>query len=327
MSHILSRLLALLIAPWLLATPPQAQSYSLSGTAGPAARGDLPPGLRAARILPGWRTADGQRVSAIELVLEPGWKTYWRSPGDSGLPPQFDWSGSDNLAGITLHWPAPEAIRSGGALSFGYHDRLILPFSAAATEPGKQVTLHLRAEIGLCENICVPATLELTAGAARATPDPRIQAALAAAPARIADRPTCGTRPIEDGMRLTLRLPAGPVRIAAVELEGHPEFWVSEAELTRTATGTEAVADIIPPSGAPFDVPTDAIITTLIAPDGSAREARGCDDSPAPLDAGALVPPQAPAAGPAPGVGPDPVPAPAMTPPAMPAAASQAADG
>lgn len=58
----------------------------------------LPPGLSEAQLLPGWETADGHRVAALKLVLEPGWKTYWRSPGDAGVPPVFDWSGSEILA-------------------------------------------------------------------------------------------------------------------------------------------------------------------------------------------------------------------------------------
>ncbi|MFX4601211.1 protein-disulfide reductase DsbD domain-containing protein, partial [Acinetobacter baumannii] len=43
----------------------------------------------------------------LELRLEPGWKTYWRSPGDAGFAPRLDWSGSGNLAGATLSYPAP----------------------------------------------------------------------------------------------------------------------------------------------------------------------------------------------------------------------------
>ena len=63
-------------------------------TALPAAAQDLPQGLEAARFLPGWTDAEGRRVAALELVLEPGWKTYWRSPGDAGLAPVFDWKGN-----------------------------------------------------------------------------------------------------------------------------------------------------------------------------------------------------------------------------------------
>ncbi|WP_295171235.1 protein-disulfide reductase DsbD domain-containing protein, partial [uncultured Paracoccus sp.] len=94
---------------------------------GPAiAQDDLPPGLRGAQLLPGWTEPGGARILALELLLEPGWKTYWRSPGDTGLPPQLDWAGSRNLSHVTLHWPAPQAIRSGETLEMGYHDRLVL---------------------------------------------------------------------------------------------------------------------------------------------------------------------------------------------------------
>jgi suppressor for copper-sensitivity B len=43
----------------------------------------------------------------VELRVKPGWKTYWRSPGDAGLPPTLDWSGSANLREATLSFPAP----------------------------------------------------------------------------------------------------------------------------------------------------------------------------------------------------------------------------
>ncbi|MDO5529308.1 MAG: hypothetical protein Q4F71_07880, partial [Paracoccus sp. (in: a-proteobacteria)] len=61
------------------------------------ALGDLPRGLESARLLPGWVDADGRRITALELVLAPGWKTYWRSPGDAGIPPSFDWRGAEEV--------------------------------------------------------------------------------------------------------------------------------------------------------------------------------------------------------------------------------------
>ncbi|MFY8145805.1 MAG: protein-disulfide reductase DsbD domain-containing protein, partial [Rhodobacter sp.] len=61
--------------------------------------------LLSAEVLPGWRTEQGTHMAALRLTLAPGWKTYWRSPGDAGIPPLFNWSGSQNLSGVRVHWP------------------------------------------------------------------------------------------------------------------------------------------------------------------------------------------------------------------------------
>ncbi|MDO5704732.1 MAG: protein-disulfide reductase DsbD family protein [Paracoccus sp. (in: a-proteobacteria)] len=243
-------------------------------TAAPAvAEQALPPGLISARLLPGWTTDEGQRVAALELVLEPGWKTYWRSPGDTGLPPEFDWSGSANLASITLHWPAPELIDSEGTQTLGYHDRLILPLTATPADPAAPMALAARIDLGLCENVCVPAHLSLTAPDAAATPDPQISAAMETVPA-LAEGPTpaCTIRPTRDGMQVALTLPADArPQIAALELDSGTPVWASGAVID----GQTVTADFVPNSGKPFDLDPQQIVLTLIHPDG-ATEHRGC---------------------------------------------------
>ncbi|MDO5631278.1 MAG: protein-disulfide reductase DsbD family protein [Paracoccus sp. (in: a-proteobacteria)] len=233
----------------------------------------LPPGLVSARLLPGWTDAQGQRIAALELVLEPGWKTYWRSPGDTGLPPEFDWSGSANLAAVTLHWPAPEAIDSEGTLTLGYHDRLILPLTATPVDAMARVDLAARIDLGLCENVCVPAHLSLAAPQAGAAPDPRISAAMAQVPARAdGPAPACTLRPIRDGMQVALTLPGDTApHIAAMELAGDPSVWASGAVIE----GQTVTTDFVPLTGKPFDLDPAQIVLTLIQPDG-ATEYRGC---------------------------------------------------
>lgn len=241
----------------------------------PALAEPLPPGLQSARLLPGWQDAEGNRIAALDLRLEPGWKTYWRSPGDSGLPPVFDWQGSQNLADVTFHWPAPEAIRSGDDLTLGYHDRLVLPFTARAADPSAPLTLTAQVDLGLCEKICVPVHVRLTAPDPQAAADPVIEAALARVPATRDDRPTCRVSEIADGMRLAVDLAGDAPEVVAIELAGRPEIWVSGTRITPSKGGTTATADLVPPSGAPFDLDADAVRITLIAADGAA-EMQGC---------------------------------------------------
>ena len=241
----------------------------------PAFAQDLPPGLTSARMLPGWTDADGNRVAAIELQLQPGWKTYWRSPGDSGLPPSFDWSASQNLGEVTFHWPAPEAIRSGDSLTMGYHDRLVLPFTAKPKDAAKPVALSAQMDFGLCENICVPAHVALMADQPAASPDPLIKAALADVPQPVQQALTCRVQDISDGVRVDVSLPASQVELAAIELAGQPEIWVSGTEIQTGANGPVAVADFVAESAAPFPLDTDRLRITMIGPDG-AVEMQGC---------------------------------------------------
>ncbi|SDD96782.1 Thiol-disulfide interchange protein, contains DsbC and DsbD domains [Paracoccus isoporae] len=240
-------------------------------TALPATAQTLPEGLRSAGFLPGWTDAAGNRIAALELVLEPGWKTYWRSPGDAGLPPEFDWMGS-NIAEVAFHWPAPEIIDSDGLRTLGYHDRLVLPFTVTPQDPDRPVGISAQVTFGLCENICIPAQLTLSAAGPGDRPDRDILAAMDAAPAQREIRPACAIGAIEDGMTVTLSLPE-PGRDLAVEYLADPSVWVSAPELS--PDGGEATVDLVAPSGQPFAVAADGIVMTLLGEDG-ASEFRGC---------------------------------------------------
>lgn len=256
----------LLLATFLATVP------ALPGLAQDPAR-DLPDGLTSARILPGWTDADGRRVAALELVLEPGWKTYWRSPGDAGLPPEFDWQGS-NIGAVEFHWPAPEVIVSDGVRTLGHHDRLLLPFTVTPEDAGKPIGISAHVSFGLCENICIPASLDLVAPAAAVDPDPVIEAAMAATPQRSTEKPACEMGEIEDGTTITLSTPE-PGAELAVEYRGAPDIWVSAPSFN--ADGTEVTVDLVAPHGKPFPVDPEAVVMTVMG-QGGATEFHGCAD-------------------------------------------------
>ena len=96
----------------------------------------------------------------LQIKLAPGWKTYWRSPGDSGIPPRFDWTGSRNVKDAVVLWPLPDLFETYGLFSWGYHDEVVFPIDIALAEPGKPVDLKLSLQIGICENVCIPVTHE-----------------------------------------------------------------------------------------------------------------------------------------------------------------------
>jgi DsbC/DsbD-like thiol-disulfide interchange protein len=121
--------------------------------------------------------------AGIEIKLQPGWKTYWRYPGDSGVPPRFDFSGSDNLKNAKVLYPAPHLFADEAGKSLGYKDAVIFPVLISPLLPGKPVTLRLKLDYAVCEKLCIPAEgrAELTLHAGDSSHD----ATLAAAEARV----------------------------------------------------------------------------------------------------------------------------------------------
>jgi suppressor for copper-sensitivity B len=112
--------------------------------------------------------------AGLQIRLEPHWKTYWRSPGDAGLPPVLDWTGSENLGTATLAYPAPHRFQLFGLETYGYETEVVFPLTLPALQPGQAQHLELAATVLVCSDICIPANfhfaLDLPAGPA--TPDP-----------------------------------------------------------------------------------------------------------------------------------------------------------
>ncbi len=104
----------------------------------------------------------GRRMAVIEIALDKGFKTYWRTPGDSGIPPTFSFAGSTNAQDIHVHFPAPGRFDDGaGGQSLGYLGPLVrLPVTFRQPNPAQPATLALRMDYAVCEKICVPASAE-----------------------------------------------------------------------------------------------------------------------------------------------------------------------
>jgi len=145
----------------------------------------------AVRLLAGSRSGP-VLMGGIALQLQPGWKTYWRTPGDSGVPPRFDFSKSENVEAVTVLWPAPLKFDDGaGGHSIGYHDQVVLPLRIVAKNADKPVTLRAEINYAVCEKICIPveASAELGFNSVASTEDGALFAALDTVPkpAKIGD--------------------------------------------------------------------------------------------------------------------------------------------
>ena len=124
-------------------------------------------------------------LGGIAIQLDPGWKTYWRTSGDSGVPPRFDFSKSDNVEAVTVLWPAPMKFDDGaGGFSLGYHDQVVLPLRIVAKSNDKPVTLRAKIDYAVCEKICIPveASAELAFASVASTEDSALFAALDTVP-------------------------------------------------------------------------------------------------------------------------------------------------
>jgi DsbC/DsbD-like thiol-disulfide interchange protein len=141
-------------------------------------------GHSAVRLLAGSRSG-AVLLGGIAFQLQVGWKTYWRTPGDSGVPPRFDFSKSENIEAVTVLWPAPTKFDDGGSgHSLGYHNEIVLPLRIVAKNPDKPVTLRANINYAVCEKICIPvdASAELSFNSVASTEDSALFAALDAVP-------------------------------------------------------------------------------------------------------------------------------------------------
>ncbi len=110
------------------------------------------------RLLATHRNPDGNVERAgIEIQLARGYKTYWRSPGDSGVPPRFDFSGSLNIGKVDVLFPAPHVFEDASGRSIGYKEHVVFPLHITPREAGKPVKLNVKMEYGICDKLCIPA--------------------------------------------------------------------------------------------------------------------------------------------------------------------------
>jgi DsbC/DsbD-like thiol-disulfide interchange protein len=108
-------------------------------------------------------TRDGEQLFAgIQLRMDDGWKTYWRNPGDSGVPPQFDWSGSKNLKEAKVLYPAPYRFADASSTAVGYSSEVVFPVKLIAERPGEPIELKLGFDFGLCKSLCIPNAVKLS---------------------------------------------------------------------------------------------------------------------------------------------------------------------
>lgn len=233
-------------------------------------------------ILDGGMTARGTFLGAIRMTLADGWKTYWRAPGEAGIPPSFDWRGSRNVGELSITWPAPHVFEQSGLRSIGYKDQLVLPIEITPAKAGRPVHLKGEMDFGVCKDICVPASMgidhTLNADAPR---NPAIAAALAQRPYSASEAgvrsATCRLTPTRDGMQIEAEItlpPAGGSELAVFE-PGDPNLWATEARTRRQGDTLYAQSEILNASGGAFALDRSQMRITVLG-SKHAVDIQGC---------------------------------------------------
>jgi DsbC/DsbD-like thiol-disulfide interchange protein len=201
------------------------------------------------------KDGDAHLRAGIEIKMQPGWKTYWRYPGDSGVPPHFDFSGSENLKSATVLYPAPHLFTDETGQSLGYKERVIFPLVVSPLQPGKPVRLRLKIDYAVCEKLCVPAEgrAELTLAAS----DSALDSVLAAAEARVPKQVTAAQ------LGLTARrISNGAKPLVAVDMgapAGNPIELFVEGPTPQWALPIPKPSQASPPGRAQFSFELDGV--------------------------------------------------------------------
>lgn len=228
----------------------------------------------AVRLLAGSRSG-AVLLGGIEVELQDDWKTYWRTPGDSGVPPRFDFSKSDNIDTVTPLFPAPMKFADGaGGTSYGYKKHFILPLRIVAKDGGKPITLRLVFSYAVCDKLCIPAvaSLELGFASAASTMDAELRDALNTVPKpmKIGDAAPTGISGVtRDGRHVYVDVIRPSAARINLFVEGPTDQWAlpdpkptehSPAGTTRFAFDLDGLPPDARPEGATLKF-------TLVAPD------------------------------------------------------------
>ncbi len=223
-------------------------------------------------------------VAGVEISLDEGWKTYWRNPGSSGVPPRVDWAGSENLAEATLLFPAPQRFVDKDGDTIGYKKTVVLPVLVRPRDPAKPVVLKLALEYGVCREVCIPVqpsfTLELPAGKFVGSAGSQLLDAIARVPKDAKSR-----RPIDPLLKsVTVELAGDKPRIgiaaefpggakgADVFLEAPDGLWIPLAKLLPGSEGAVRTFEVDLTDGADIgDLKGREIRVTLVSEAGQSQ--------------------------------------------------------
>jgi thiol:disulfide interchange protein DsbD len=230
-------------------------------------------------------------IVALRLKIAPGWHTYWRNPGDSGLPTTLAWKLPDGIAASDIEWPAPRALPAGPLVNYGYEGEvlhLVTLTPAKSLASASPVTLSARADWLVCRETCIPegADLALTLPVAGTNaPDPKWGGPIAATRAAL-PKPLAGWQASAQGNGATIALrlvpPAGAADPGTLHFFAHADARIEPSRPQPLARDGDAYVLTLPVSsqlaGAFGNV--DGVVTAskgLAEPNGASVRAATLD--------------------------------------------------
>ncbi len=100
-------------------------------------------------------------ILGLEYQLDPGWKTYWKSPGGGGFPQKIVWNNSENIEQLNIEWPTPTEFQILGLTSIGYEDKVIFPVEVKLKNKNKVTKINLNTNYLVCKHICIPGSANI----------------------------------------------------------------------------------------------------------------------------------------------------------------------
>jgi DsbC/DsbD-like thiol-disulfide interchange protein len=206
-------------------------------------------------VTEGLPDAEGRLRGALEIRLNPGWKTYWRDPGEAGIPPMVTVTWPQTDASTEIGFPTPKRFDDGYSVWAGYDEPVTLPLTFDLAGGGMQTRIDASVFLGICEVICIPVQAEfgidLTDSSEAATHHRIVEDAFAALP-----------QSAHAGFEAVLReadAERAMIDIKTPDNAADPELFVASTE--RWAFGTPEPAE-----GPAFHVP----VLSAPEPDGTA---------------------------------------------------------
>lgn len=223
--------------------------------------------------------SDGTIRAALRIDLAPGWKTYWRDPGEAGIPPSFDFSGSRNTGPARIGFPAPHRFSDGYGMSNGYSGDMAVTFVVPQTAPGEATDIRLKIMLGVCEKICIPVQAELALGVPASVMSQAVGASAAGRavaeafaalpPASALGTGIVGARLTPDGTYL-LVVTAAPLDPATSDLfVAGPRGWSFGPPEDRAAEGAGTRLSL-PVLSRPRQLPAEGLTVDAVVIEGSA---------------------------------------------------------
>ena len=182
------------------------------------------------------------------------------------------------MDGVEVHYPVPDVFDQNGLRSLGYKDSVLFPLLIDTKNEARAIRLRGEIEIGVCEDICIPITLRVSADLpASGTSSSELDAALRDRPT-VAGELRCEITPIKDGLKVGVETDVPPMQgeeVAVIEA-GETGLWISEATVDRRGVTLRAEVEMVPPTAQPFALARSNVRLTVLA-GGQAIEALGCD--------------------------------------------------